>query len=656
MGGSMAACLQFLGWSLNSLEKSRQPQTMQQGETAEKHLDLVDKLNQSRVMRWLGRNMKEKESAAPSDVPTSPPEGQGSDAADGADKALSASGGNGISQIMIGKINHILGRLGFHVSEDETLSFPLVCLLISLMFITFGLKAFADFVNKYSLRWVGSRVVTDIRLALFKVLQKQSMSFFSKNDVGELISRCTYDTGSVEQTISSSIAEMTTAPVLILASVQYIIRTAIEVHLIKPTLVLLVAMPVCIVPVYLISTLTRRYQRRVLHRISLLVSRMQENFSGIAVIKAFHMEEIEAGRFQQENDQYFRSAIRAVLADIFMQPVMQLTAIALAAGFVVACYHFHVSLGTLAAIGVAAQQAYKPIKELAKLNSNLQKSAAAAERIFELLDTDTSLPVPENPIALQEFHAGIRFEHVDFQYDMDGPKVLDDICLDIPRGSLVAIVGHTGSGKSTLASLLGRFYDPTGGRILIDGHDIRDVEPGSFRSLVGIVSQETFLFNESLADNIRFGNPQATPQQVEEAARLANAHEFIMEDADGYDRLAGERGGLLSGGQKQRIAIARALLKNPPILILDEATSALDTRTEKLVQEAIDKLMSDRTVLAIAHRLSTILHADQIVVMDHGRIVEKGTHRELYEQNGVYRMLYDLQSSQQPITETPEEV
>jgi len=266
-------------------------------------------------------------------------------------------------------------------------------------------------------------------------------------------------------------------------------------------------------------------------------------------------------------------------------------------------------------------------------------------RIFELLDEDTRLPVADPAIVVDGFSDRVVFEKVSFAYAAGGDAVLSNIDLEVSKGSVVALVGETGSGKSTLANLLARFYDPLEGRVLLDGVDLRDTDPTALRKLIGIVTQETILFNDTIAANISYGTPEATREQIEEAARQANAHEFIIADPDGYDRVVGEKGFVLSGGERQRVAIARAILKNPPILILDEATSALDTVTEKMVQEAISRVMAHRTVFAIAHRLSTIRHADQICLLDKGQIVERGAHDELFAAAGRYRTLCDMQFS-----------
>ena len=545
-------------------------------------------------------------------------------------------------------VTSISEKLDLKVSGEERLTLPVVGVVVLLLLIFFMVKSVSEFVNKYFLRWVGARVVTDLRADLFANFQRQSLQFFEENDVGRLISRCTNDTAMIDHSFSNSIAEMVLSPIQILIALEFVLQKAIEVGLIRPTIILCVAMPICLVPVYVISKYIRRYQHIVLERISYLIAAMQENLSGIRVVKAYNMEEHENQRFCKQNSKYFRSVVKAVLADIFMGPAMQLTAIGLGVVFILLCYHYRISLGVLFSLGYAAQTAYRPLKELAKMNTNLQKCAAAAERIFNMLDLTTALPEPANPQPMPEFREAIRFDHVTFAYDQGQEPVLKDFSLEIHKGEHIAIVGPTGSGKSTAASLLSRFYDPQEGAITIDGRDLRSIANADLRKLIGIVAQDNFLFNETIDFNIRYGRPEATPEEVKDAAARANATEFIDADPLGYDRPCGERGCLLSGGQKQRLAIARALLRNPPILILDEATSALDTVTEQLVQQAIDQLKKDRTVLSIAHRLSTVVHSDKIVVVMNGSIVEAGTHQELYALGGHYKDLYDRQIANQP--------
>jgi subfamily B ATP-binding cassette protein MsbA len=544
------------------------------------------------------------------------------------------------------KIQRVADWFGVSVVDDNgAISLQLVVLVVGILLVLFALQAVAQFVNRYMLRWVGSRVVTDIRCRLYRHLQVQSLAFYGQQDVGKLISRCTYDISTIESVIANTFADIVQAPVQVVVPLGVVVFMTWDSGLLGLLALLLLVFPLCVFPISYLSRVLKRYAKRALTGISVLVSRMQETFTGIRVVKAFNMEEHESARFSQENERYFRVVIRALGAEILMAPMMQFVAIGVACVFIVLCYVRHVEFAILLTVGFAASQAYKPIKLLAKINVQLQRCAAATDRIFELLDTDTSLPVSENPVPLETFADRIVFEDVGFSYDEGGLRVLKEVSFDMPRGSVIAFVGETGSGKSTIANLVARFYDPTEGRILIDGHNLKDVDMVSLRRLIGVVTQETILFNDTIANNIRYGRPSASDEEVVMAAKQANAHGFIMEEAEGYDRVVGEKGCRLSGGQRQRVAIARAILKNPPILILDEATSALDTATEQQVQEAINRVMEDRTTFAIAHRLSTIKHADQILVLDKGRVIEQGTHDELLALGGRYRRLCDMQFS-----------
>lgn len=535
-------------------------------------------------------------------------------------------------------------RFGVPVKDDEgRLTWQFVLLGITAFPVLVLLRSLGMYMNRYYMRWIGARVVRDLRNDLFNGLQSQSLKYFGRCNVGKLISRCTNDATVVENVVSSTVSDLTRAPIEIVAALAFAVFFSLQHRLMGMVVVTLVVFPVCIVPVIVLGRYVKRYTRRALSRVSELVSRMHENFTGIRVVKAFHTETAEAARFHKMNASYFRSVIKAVRAELLMTPLMEAVALVMACGFLVFCYARAVRLYQIIPVGLAALVVYKPTKQLARLNANLQRGAAALERIFEILDTDTAIREAAHPVRIDAFRDRIVFERVGFEYDITTEPVLREICLDIPMGMCVALVGETGSGKSTMANLLARFYDPTSGRVLLDGTDLREMEIASLRRLIGVVTQETILFNDTIANNIAYGTPDASRERIVEAARKANAHEFISRDPKQYERIVGEKGFVLSGGERQRVAIARAILKNPPILILDEATSALDTVTERLVQEAITRVMQNRTVFAIAHRLSTVKHADQILILDRGRIVERGRHDELYAAGGRYRKLCDMQ-------------
>lgn len=511
--------------------------------------------------------------------------------------------------------------------------------------LAFALKALGSYLNRYYMAWVGTRVIRDIRDDLFHSMTHQSLGFYGRCDVGNLISRSTNDTALVEKAVSQTIADLSRCPIEILVCVIYIVLATIQTRMFAALPALGIAFVLVVLPIIFLGRYIKGITKVALNRISVLVSRMQETFTGIRVVKAFHMEEAELARFREINRGYFKSVIRALRAEILMNPLMELVAVLFVCIGAVYCYQTGIVIEDVVPIILAVTMAYRPIKQLAKVNASLQRSAAAADRIFELIDTDTALPEAPNPRRKETFSDRIIFDNVTFQYQPESPRILDGVSFELKRGEVIAFVGETGSGKTTVANLLARFYDATTGTISIDGIDIRDLAIADVRRIIGIVSQETILFNDTIASNIAYGSAGASRQEIIAAATQANAHEFIMENPDGYERVVGEKGFVLSGGQRQRIAIARAILRNPPILILDEATSALDTVTERLVQEALNHLMENRTVFAIAHRLSTIKHADQICLLEKGRIVERGTHDELYAREGRYRHLCDIQFS-----------
>ncbi|MFT5240277.1 MAG: subfamily B ATP-binding cassette protein MsbA [Candidatus Promineifilaceae bacterium] len=538
-------------------------------------------------------------------------------------------------------------KLGVTLTKDDgTLTWQGMVLMLAFIPVVALIWLLANYLNRYLMRWVGARVIRDLRDDLFSHLQHQSLAFFGGCDIGKLISRCTNDAVIVEHTVYSTAAQLVRAPLEITAAMIFVFMFSHQHEMGGFILMMLFVYGICIVPVVILGLQVKRHTRQALSRVSDLVSRMHENFTGVRVVKAYAMEKKESQRFAKMNEGYFRSSIKALRAELMMTPMMEGLGIVMAVAFLVFCYARNIELFQIVPICMAAVVAYRPIKQLANLNSNLQRGAAALERIFELMDTSTIIPEAEKPVPVSAFENRIQFENVGFAYDVEGAPVLSDINLDITKGMVIAIVGQTGSGKSTMANLLARFYDPTAGRILLDGVDLRDMKIADLRKLIGVVTQDTILFNDTIANNIAYGAETVDMDAVKAAAREANADMFISADPDGYNRIVGEKGFLLSGGEKQRVALARAILRNPPILILDEATSALDTVTEQLVQEAITRVMKERTVFAIAHRLSTVRNADLILVVEGGRIVERGTHDELYAADGSYRALCDMQLTQ----------
>ena len=529
------------------------------------------------------------------------------------------------------------------IRKDGKLTWQ-VFAIYALLFITpWVVKNIASYVNHYCLRWVGTKVVADMREEIFNKLTSQSLAYYGKTDIGNLISRCTADTASIENAVADSISDVTRCPVEIAACFTAMIMISMEYGNYMSLAILVIGLPLLVVPLMLISRKIRKLYRNSFMKIADVVTRMHEVFTGILVVKAYNMEEAEQEKFHQENRKYTRTMIRALRLQLLMEPVMETVTIGGALAFLIYAYSNGVTITQLSALMAPAVLAYQPIKKGAKLFTSLQRSMAGADRCFEIIDTNTCLPEKADGVKLTSFDQSIEFKDVVFGYDQR--NIIDGISFSIPKGSLVAVVGSTGSGKTTLANLIARFYDVRSGAITIDGVDLRDCDVKSLRRLIGIVNQDPLLFNTSIAENIAYGCPDKTMEDIVKAAKEANAENFITDGRhpEGYETIVGEKGFLLSGGEKQRVSIARAILKNPPILILDEATSALDTVTEKLVQTALNQVMKDRTVFAIAHRLSTIKNADKIIVLDQGHIVEQGTHAELLAANGIYKKLHDTQ-------------
>ena len=531
--------------------------------------------------------------------------------------------------VIRGGIGHV-----FRPSGDNLSSF-LAIVAVSFPGVAVA-RGVADYLATYYVHWVGHRVVTDMRNALFRHLHDLSVAYFSTSRTGEIISRTMHDTMMIERAVSTVVADVAKQPLTLVFMV-------VSVFFLDPRLaaVSMVLFPLCIIPVGLFGRRVRRYSRQAQQRIADVVSILNESVAGVRIVKAFGMEAYERRRFEEQTGAFFGRIMRVARATAAVEPVIVLIA---AVGVTLLLVYVRVTnmpIDDFFAFIAAYFMMYEPVKKLSRIHVRVQQSSASADRIFEVLDTPCTVTDREGAVDLSGPITSVAFDNVSFSYGDE--TVLKDISLKVRAGEKLAFVGSSGAGKTTLVNLLPRFYDVTGGRILVNGVDIRDLTLTSLRARIGLVTQETFLFNDTVANNIAYGCVDADRGTVESAARQSHAHDFIMGLPKGYDTVIGERGVRLSGGQRQRISIARAILRNPPVLILDEATSALDTESERMVQAALDELIEGRTVLAIAHRLSTIINCDRIIVLSGGRIVEEGNHGELLAKGGAYKRLYDMQ-------------
>ena len=506
--------------------------------------------------------------------------------------------------------------------------------------VIFFLKGAASYGQTVLMSLIGQRVITDMRNELYRKILCQPLSYFTKNPTGTLISRITNDVMLIQGAVSEAVTSIVKDTFSIIGLVFVIFYQDWKLAMIA-----MIVFPVTAWPISRFSRKMRQIATRTQVTMGTLTALLQETISGNRIVKAFSMEEHENKKFAVENERLFKLTMKSVSVRAISSPLMEFFG-----GFGIAAVIFYggsqvirgtSTPGTFISFITALLMLYEPIKRLTNVNNTIQQGIVGAQRVFEVIDTIPEIRDREGAVTLPRISREIALRHVSFRYEED--YVLQDVNLSIRPGEMVAFVGMSGGGKTTLVNLIPRFYDVTAGSIEIDGLDIRDVTMASLRAQIGIVTQQTILFNDTVRNNIAYGDVTKGEEAIIAAARAANAHDFIMKLQEGYDTVIGESGVKLSGGQRQRISIARALLKDAPILILDEATSALDTEAELEVQEALDKLMKSRTTLVIAHRLSTIRNADRIIALVDGRIVEEGTHESLLARQGEYYKLYNLQ-------------
>lgn len=551
---------------------------------------------------------------------------------------LSQQSSGWLSSIISGAINYFKSIIFSGTTSEILLK---ICILIVIAFLG---KNLFGYLQSYYLAFVEQGMIRDLRNESYRHLHKLPMSYFKNEKTGNLISRITNDVNMVNTSVSAVFLNMIREPLTIIVFIAIAVSISWQL-----TLFSFIVLPFSLIIISYIGLILRKQSGLLQQKMADITTNLHETITGVKIVKAFGMEDYENKKFFGETNKFFRLVLKITRIRNISSPVTEFLSVIV--GVVIIYFGAQLVLvdktikpSEFITFLFAIFQLMPPVKELSSVNNRIQESSAAADRIFEILDTEPGIKNTEKPLELYSFKDRIVFENVSFLYEDSGEAVLDRINLEVKRGSVLAIVGSSGAGKTTMVDLLPRFYDPTSGRILLDGIDIKEIRLEDLRKLMGIVTQETVLFNESVRSNIAYGLDNYPEEKLIEAAKAANAHNFIMELPKGYDTIIGEKGTKLSGGQRQRISIARALLKNPPIMILDEATSSLDNESEVLVQEAIERLMFDRTTFVIAHRLSTIRNSDRIIVLDRGRIVQDGKHEALLsDEKGIYRKLYELQ-------------
>lgn len=528
------------------------------------------------------------------------------------------------------------------LAEKDMLMLNGIAIAIVVLFFFRGVFYFGQ---SYLVSFVGERVIIDVRDILFKKFQHMGLAYYDKKQTGEVMSYITNDVAAMQNAIINNLIELVTEGSILIGSLGMMVYLDWKLSLLT-----LITIPLVGQAMKIFGRKLKQSGTVIQERLADITSLLQESISSVRVVKSFVREEYEIDRFHKQNMLNFKAVMKNAQQMSMLTPVVEFLA-ALAVTLIVwfggyEVVNGHITAGSLVAFLTYAVNLANPVKRISRVYGNVQKAMAAADRVFDVMDLPEIITNKPDAKELPPVEGHVKFDHVGFEYK-EGVPALTDVSFDVKPGQMVAFVGPSGSGKSTIANLIPRFYDVNSGSVTIDGMDVRDVTMESLREQIGIVPQETMLFSTTVMENIRYGRLDATDEEVIEAAKAANCHKFIMDLPDGYKTKIGERGLNLSGGQRQRIAIARAILKNPRLLILDEATSALDTESEKIVQAALDDLMVGRTAFVIAHRLSTIFNADKIIVIENGHIKETGTHEELLKQGGLYSTLYKIQFNKQ---------